>query len=205
MSQEPITTYCPACAKSFRVPPDLNGKKILCKSCQTHFMVQADRPGLPAAPPPPPARPNAPGPAQPHAAPATSHHATTQSQQTAGFKAPSAPPSSTPVTAASSAPVAVPPPPTDELAPIPFDNIPFTQQTGPPSAPIVKQDVDKAKVDGKGPYCVAKLVGAGKLSLENMLNEHAADGWRLEQIVTLGHDSMAIFSRFGPPPAKPPE
>src|SRR6185436_8387117 len=108
MSQEPITTYCPACGKAFRVPPDLNGKKILCKTCQTHFVVQADRPGLPAAPPPP-------APPRPATAPAA--HATPGA---APPRVPTAPASHPPVTAATSAPVAVPPPPVDALAPIPF-------------------------------------------------------------------------------------
>jgi hypothetical protein len=193
MSQEPITTYCPACGKAFRVPPDLNGKKILCKACQTHFVVQADRPGLPAAPPPP-------APARAAAPPQAAHSA-------APPKVPSAPTSNPPVTAATAAPVAVPPPPTDALAPIPFDDAPVPDSMSVASLPSVSKpkELGKVKIESKGPYFVIKLVTAGKMihvNIENVLNEHAADGWKLEQIISVSGDAYAILSRFNGQPGQ---
>src|SRR5262245_9809903 len=107
MAQDSITTYCPACGKAFRVPPELQGKRILCKSCQTNFIVHYDRPCIPAAPPPAAARPAAPAAAPAHAPAASPAPASIQ-------KVPPARAHNPPVTAATSAPVAVPPPATDE-------------------------------------------------------------------------------------------
>ena len=71
MSQETvfekkISCACPKCARRFRVPAALEGKKIICKGCQTHFLVQPvpepTAPGAAAAtgqaPAPPAARPD---------------------------------------------------------------------------------------------------------------------------------------------------
>jgi hypothetical protein len=60
--------------------------------------------------------------------------------------------------------------------------------------------LEKVKIESKGPYFVIKLVTAGKMvhvGIENALNEHAADGWKLEQIITVAGDAYAILSRFG--------
>jgi hypothetical protein len=193
MAQEPTTTYCPACGKAFRVPPDLVGKKILCKSCQTHFVVQADKPGIPAAAPPAaaPARPAAAHHAAPHA-PAASH------------KVPTATAAHPPVTAATAMPLAGPPPVADVLAPIPFDDspVPFSADApgaGPVASASKPKELEKVKVLTTGPYYVIKLVTAGKMihvNIENALNENAAEGWKLEQIITVGGEAYAILSRF---------
>ena len=195
MSQDVISTYCPACGKAFRVPPDLQGKKILCKNCQTHFLVQADKPGIPAAPPPtgaPQAVPATPPPSAPRApAPAA-----------APIKAAVAPPSNPPVTAATTAPAPAPPV-VDELAPIPFDDsAPPVTPGSPDAAAAIKTSsgkLGKVKIESKGPYFVVKLVMAGKMvhvNIEDALNEHAEDGWRLEQVLmTASGEAYAILHR----------
>lgn len=199
MSQEPITTYCPTCGKAFRVPADLQGKKIACKSCQTHFVVQADKPGIPAAHPPAahaPAAPAAPAQAS-HAQPAhgtpppPEPHAARTHPAAVTAKAPPAPPSNPPVSAATSAP-APGPQVVDELAPIPFDDAPVSRSVGgaAPADQTVStrgQKLEKVKIESKGPYYVVKLVLAGKMvhvNIEDALNEYAADGWRLREILT---------------------
>jgi hypothetical protein len=188
MSQEPITTYCPACGKAFRVPTELNGKKILCKACQTHFVVQPDRPGVPAAPPPAPAR--------------TSSMSTPSARAIAPAptKAAAGPAGNPPVTAATTAPIPVPPPASNDLAPIPFDDSDIAPSVGTPAASVAKPtEIEKVKIESKGPYYVIKLVTGGKMihvNIENALNENAADGWKLEQIVTVSGEAYAILSRF---------
>ena len=206
MAQEPITTYCPTCGKAFRVPPDLQGKKIACKGCQTHFVVQADKPGIPAAHQPPAHAPAAaaqpaqaaPPPAVPRAARAPAAAATA--------KAPPAPHSSPPVTAATSAPMPAPQV-VDELAMIPFDDSPgpLTTEASAPSAQATvskAQAIGKVKIESKGPYFVVKLVTAGKMvhvNIENALNDYAEDGWKLEQIISIGSEAYAVLSRHTAP------
>jgi hypothetical protein len=98
----------------------------------------------------------------------------------------------------------VPPPVSDALAPIPFDDSPIPSAADGPSAaslPSVGKPVnlEKVKIESKGPYFVIKLVTAGKMihvNIENSLNQHAADGWKLEQVITVGGDAYAILSRF---------
>jgi hypothetical protein len=92
---------------------------------------------------------------------------------------------------------------TNELAPIPFDDSPdFGGPSATPIASVAKPaEMEKVKIETKGPYYVIKLVTAGKMihvNIENALNEHAADGWKLEQIVTVSGEAYAILSRFGP-------
>ena len=208
MSQEPITTYCPACGKVFRVPPELNGKKILCKNCQTYFMVQADKPGIPAAAPPAvPAAPVTAAREAPPTAPVPVVAPVQAATAPALIKVPTAPSTSPPITAATAAPAAAPPPAADELAPIPFDDSPAAVATDggeAASAPTVgkPKTMEKVKIESKGPYFVVKLVTAGKMphvNIENTLNEHAPEGWRLEQIITVGTEAYAILSRFSSP------
>jgi hypothetical protein len=120
---------------------------------------------------------------------------------------PSAPTSNPPVTAATAAPVAVPPPPTDALAPIPFDDAPVPDSMSVASLPSVSKpkELGKVKIESKGPYFVIKLVTAGKMihvNIENVLNEHAADGWKLEQIISVSGDAYAILSRFNGQPGQ---
>jgi hypothetical protein len=184
MSAEPITTYCPVCGKTFHLPPELNGKKIVCKGCQTHFVVQPDKPGLPAAAPAP--KPAAPARAVAVAAPA----------------AKAATPVHAAPAAAAPAPPAAPAPATAELPPIPFDDapVPLIDTGGESAMPTVvkPQALEKVKIESKGPYFVVKLVTVGKMihvGLENTLNEHAADGWRLQQILSVHDESYAIFYR----------
>jgi hypothetical protein len=62
----------------------------------------------------------------------------------------------------------------------------------------VKQVKEKFTLEIGGPYTVCKLVTTGKMphvSIEQSLNEHAADGWFLEQILVVGADTFAIFHR----------
>jgi hypothetical protein len=209
MSQEPITTYCPTCGKAFRVPPDLQGKKIACKGCQTHFVVQADKPGIPAAHQPATPAAQAPAsPAQPgHGAPPPpTPPAARAAAVAATAKAPAASPSSPPVTAATSAPMPAPQV-VDELAMIPFDDSPrplTTEGSGPATQATVSkaQAIGKVKIESKGPYFVVKLVTAGKMvhvNIENALNDYAEDGWRLEQIISVGSEAYAVLSRHTPP------
>ena len=206
MAQEPITTYCPTCGKAFRVPPDLAGKKIACKTCQTQFVVQADKPGIPAAH-------QAAAPAAPTSHAATAHGAAPPAPPAARApapaapaKTPTAPQSNPPVTAATTAPAPAPHV-VDELAPIPFDDSPISMPTdggAQVSVPSVAkpQVAEKVKLDVKGPYYVIKLVTAGKMihvNIENALNEYAADGWRLVQVIPIGSDAYAILNRETPP------
>jgi hypothetical protein len=104
------------------------------------------------------------------------------------------------------------PPVVDELAPIPFDDSPSpvtTEAAGPASQATVSkaQAIGKVKIESKGPYFVVKLVTAGKMvhvNIENSLNEYAEDGWRLEQIISVGSESYAVLSRQTAP-GKPAE
>jgi hypothetical protein len=81
---------------------------------------------------------------------------------------------------------------------------------GAPVASVAKPaSMEKVKIDSTGPYYVIKLVTAGKMihvNIENALNENAADGWKLEQIITVGSEAYAILSRFnGAPHSAPSE
>ena len=206
MSAEQVTTYCPACGKTFTLPAELNGKKILCKGCQTHFIVQADKPGVPAAAPPPPAKPPAAAappatvaaPAAPVAAPAKA----LAPMKTAATPAPAPPP---PVAAATAAPAPTAPVSAD-LPSIPFDDVAVPLGGGDADAgmPTVfkPKAMEKVKIESKGPYMVVKLVTTGKMvhvSIENALNDYATDGWRLQEIITVAPESYAILHREGQP------
>ena len=193
MSQEPITTYCPTCGKAFRVPPDLQGKKIACKGCQTHFVVQADKPGIPSAHQPAAHAPAAPAAHAPpaHVAPPAPHAGRASPPTATAAKAPAAPRPNPPVSAATSAPAPAHQV-VDELAPIPFDDSPVSLSAGgaAPADQTVStrgQKMEKVKIESKGPYYVVKLVLAGKMvhvNIEDALNEYATDGWRLREILT---------------------
>jgi hypothetical protein len=37
------------------------------------------------------------------------------------------------------------------------------------------------------------------VNIENALNEYAEDGWKLEQIISVGSESYAVLSRRTPP------
>lgn len=199
MSQESVTTYCPTCAKPFKVAPELQGKRIVCKTCQTHFTVQADNPGIPVSHPQPAAAP-----------PVTSHAPKPASAAPPAVKPAPAPHTQPHVAAATSAPAPAAPSPPGELAPIPFDDSPLGPQALTPDKPapatvVRPQALEKVKIESKGPYFVVKLVTAGKMvhvSIENALNEHAADGWKLEQVVTVNNEAYAILSRASPTDAR---
>ncbi len=202
MSQEPTTTYCPACGKVFRVPPELVGKKIQCKACQTFFMVQADKPGIPAAAPAgSPSTPPTAAAAPPVAAAAPASPPPAPPTPPKPKPAPAA--AQPPVTAATTAPAAGPPV-VDKLALIPFDDSappPSTDGSAQVSQTISTRGaiLEKVKIQSKGHYFVVKLVTAGKMvhvNIENVLNEHATDGWRLDQIISIGTEAYAILSRL---------
>jgi hypothetical protein len=178
MNPETITCSCPQCGRPFRVPAQLQGKKIQCKGCQTQFVVQASKPAT-AAPP----LKTAQAPAAPAAAPAAA--------------------GSVPVTAATAAPAPVAPP-SDGLALIPFDEgavpVPPDGADGGVSQTVSTRgkQMEKVKIESSGPYFVVKLVLTGKMihvGLERTLNEYAAEGWYLEQILPVGSDAYAILKR----------
>lgn len=57
---EPISSTCPKCGKAFKLPAELAGKKIVCKGCNTQFLVTPSKVAVAAAakstaPPPAPA------------------------------------------------------------------------------------------------------------------------------------------------------
>jgi hypothetical protein len=169
MPAEPIPFNCPKCGKAFKVPPELVGKKITCKVCQTGFVVPAT-PTPAAAPPPIPIASGSP-----------------------------------PVAAATAAPAPVTPPPGD-LEMIPFDDTVVTQATVATSATRASEvstagkegSLDKVKLDIKGHYFVLKLFLASKSAqkdIERLLNEYAEDGWRLQQVLQLGDNGLAILYR----------
>lgn len=178
MADETITCACPQCGRQFRVPAQLQGKKLLCKGCQTPFVAQPSKPA-PAAPPAKTAQ----APAVPAAAPAA-----------AGSVA---------VTAATAAPAPAAPS-SDGLAPIPFDEraVPLTPDGADSGASQTistrGKQMEKVKIESSGPYFVVKLVLTGKMihvGLERTLNEYAAEGWHLEQILPVGSDAYAILKR----------
>ncbi len=191
MNQEPISCSCPQCGKRYRVPGELLGKKISCKGCQYTFVVQVAKPVPAAAGPPataaaPAASPN--GSALARAAPAVT---------------PSPMPAAGTVAVASASPAAVLHPP-QELAPIPFDDaaLPRTGDGSglPPDQSISSRAkaMEKVKIETSGPYFVVKLVLSGKMvhvGIEKALNEHAGDGWRLQQIVESNNEAYAILYR----------
>ena len=177
MSEEAITCTCPQCKRPFRVPANLQGKKIVCKGCHTQFVVQADQPGIATAPV-----------ARPAAAPAR--------PAVAQVAAPV-------VAVASPAPAPVAPPSSD-LPTIPFDDAPVEPgpEGGDPGASSMissrKQVMEKVKIESSGPYMVVRLVTTGKMVhavIEKALNEYAADGWWLDQILQVGNEAYAILSR----------
>ena len=58
--------------------------------------------------------------------------------------------------------------------------------------------LEKVKIESSGAYFVVKLVLTGKMvhvGIEKTLNEHAAEGWWLEQIIQVGNEAYAILSR----------
>lgn len=201
MSQETTTTYCPACGKVFRVPPELVSKKIQCKACQTYFMVQADKPGIPAAAPATSASAPSTAATAPHPASAPPNPPPTPPTPSKPKPAPAS--ARPPVTAATTTPVSTPPV-TNELAPIPFDDspIPISAEGSTQVSQTISTRpaaLETVKLEAKGPYFVAKLVTAGKMvhvNIENTLNQHAADGWKLEQIISIGTEAYAILSRL---------
>jgi hypothetical protein len=152
-----ISSACPKCGKQFRVPATLSGKKIICKGCQTHFIVQPIQEAPLGG-----ATPLGPAPAQP-----------------AGINP-----------AAHVAPDAV-----SGLEPIPLDDTPVAASVAAPGPGGARTPVtERPDTQHAGPYSVVK-VPASKLGIENILNEHAADGWRLLQLFQVGTDCFAILFR----------
>ncbi len=194
MSQPSVTTYCPACGKTFHVPAELTGKKVMCKGCGTHFLVQADKPGLPVASPAKAAGAEAHAPAAPAKAAAPSPKAAAPPPPAAKTSAPPPPPPAPAATA-----------PDDGLASIPLDDSPIALSDGTTAsqmisaaAPALGQSTDKVKFESKGHYFVVKLHLTGKMihvGIEKALNEHAADGWRLQSVVNAGEEALAILYR----------
>jgi hypothetical protein len=173
MNAETILCPCPQCGRSFRIPVNLAGRKVVCKGCQAHFVV----PGAKQAATHPPAHAVAAAPA--HAAAKTPH-----------------------ATAAAPAAVAHETA-TDDFAPIPLDDSPLPvpgDSSG--SQPLIStrgQKIEKVKIETTGPYYVAKLYLSGKMThvvIEKALNEMAADGWQLKQVLSVGEtEAYAIFYR----------
>ena len=179
MSQEPIVCNCPKCGKGFKVPAELLGKKLVCKACQAQFEVK---------------------PAKSSAAPAVSGGAAAVA--TAAPAKPAAPPQppSPPVAAAESHAPA--PQPSSDLPSIPFDDaaVPLAGGGDADAMPtfVKPKNIEKVKIESTGHYFVVKLVLVGKMvhvGIETTLNEHAADGWRLKEILNVGAEAYAILYR----------
>ena len=176
MAQDSIACACPQCGRQFRVPANLQGRKLICKGCQAHFVVQPPKAAATAAP----RAPLAPAPAGRAAATVANP----------------------PVAAATSAPAPVAPA-TSDLAPIPFDDAPVPlddSHSAPPDQTISTRGkaMEKVKIESSGPYFVVKLVLTGKMihvGIERTLNDYAAEGWYLEQILPVGSDAYAILRR----------
>ena len=58
--------------------------------------------------------------------------------------------------------------------------------------------LDKVKIGASGPYFVLKLYLAGKnitVEIEKALNEHAAEGWQLKQLLPVSEYLYAVLYR----------
>jgi hypothetical protein len=184
-----ISCACPQCGRVFRIPAQLQGRKLICKGCQAHFIAQPGK-GVPAA-----------------AAPAAPARAPAKPGGPAGATA-AAPVVAAPAPVAATAAPAPSLSPTPDLPPIPIDDLlePISLDGigGPGQSSLVStaqtldKKANKVKLETTGPYFVVKLLVSGNMAhvnIEKTLNEYAAEGWLLQQVLPVGVECYAILKR----------
>ena len=221
MSPEPISCTCPKCGRTYRVRPNLDGKRIVCKECKNEFVVKAadlaatqEQESDSSAAPVESASSGSDvdvtvAQKTKPAADATA----SQSDEDAPIPLDDAPASQAKSESAADSSSAdtssdATAPDSLEDAPIPIDDapIPLSEDGSGPAVSLISTRqmgtaTEEVKIEAKGHYYVKKVLLTGKsidLQLEKSLNEFAEQGWRLQHIVQTSSEAFAILARTEP-------